>query len=221
MTQQTVERRPVRIPVEPLPILREIAAELSAEVVPSLIWADDSERGAAEYAARRCVLRYPDGVQIALHMESKALTARPAWPDAPECRERDYRNAHDAQPGLEMRQWSPRIAHDAVPPIISMSNTKPAGQLAREITRRLLLPLSKLWPNVAEQHRAAVLYAEKSLQTALLVQHINATTAGIRDGRFYTRWTRSGFDVNVELHGLTIDQARRLESFVESLRDPE
>lgn len=156
----TQDAPPDRIAVDPCPALAELAQELAGTIVPTMISPDDCAQ-MHDWAARRCVVRWPDGMAVLLNIDEMKIYARPVWPDVMAVRDTA---PSSTPPRLEPARWSPPFV--AGVQTVGVGMDRPAKAQARDIVRRLLLPLEKAWPSIMEQHEQSMQYGRETLRAA-------------------------------------------------------
>lgn len=209
--QQTVETitqhaPPARVAVQPCAALAELARELAGTLEPTTIDPDDRAH-MAQWAAMRCVVRWFDCVAVRLSMSDGRINAAPVWPDVQTVR---GSGSKTAPPTVESARWSPLVV--GIEPV-SVSQGRPAPAQARDIVRRLVLPLTKAWPEIMRQHDEAEQYGRESLDAARTLQRL----AHSRYAGFSAYWNRSGKHLSADIRSLTAEQAERLGEFLDTL----
>lgn len=217
MNAQTVETKERRIPVQTCEPLASVARERAGVIEPGEVWVSDKGcRYATESAARRCVVRWPfevEGPAIFLRMDGGQIAASPHWPDLVVCESGRY-GGEAAR--MVPRSWLPSLRAARDISTARVSSARPPRELARDIVRRLVLPLSKVWPEAMKEHAEATAYQEACRVAAETAQELERSARDVLSthSHIYGSVKPSGDRLNVDLSGVTPAQARRLVAFI-------
>lgn len=215
MNAQTVEKKERRKAIPPCEPLASVARELAGVVEPSEVWASDAGcQHITGNAARRCVVRWPaEGVAVLLRMDGEQIAVSPWWPDLMTCEGGRY----GSDPvRMVPRSWSPRLQAARDLSTVRVSSTRPVRELARDIVRRLVLPLSKLWPEAMQEHAQATQYQEACRVAAETARELDLCARDVLNttSRVYGSIKPNGDRLNIDLSSVTPAQARRLVAFI-------
>lgn len=214
MNAQTVEKKERQIPVQTCEPLASVARELAGVIEPGEVWASDKGcRHATESAARRCVVRWREGPAIFLRMDGEQIAVSPQWPDVMTCEGGRYGGEAVR---MVPRSWSPRLQAARNISTARVSSTRPPRDLARDIVRRLVLPLSKAWPEAMKEHAEATAYQEACKVAAETAQELERSARDVLSthSRIYGSIKPNGDRLNIDLSSVTPAQARRLVAFI-------